>query len=232
MSDPGEAPQTAGQLLRQARQARGLSLADVAATTRIGVEHLAALEEDSADDLLAPLYVRSFLRTQAAAVGVSPEEVLALYDRQSGLAPAAEPVWEAEPTVRRVGGGAGRWARLAALLLGAALVVVVAVQALDRAGAGWLRRPAPPAAGLGPAQDQPGFGDETEALAEPAAAGGPDGANAAADSSGGGGDWAPSGEAGAAGADGADGAAGGEGGAPAVPSPAPADTSPPPGGSV
>lgn len=225
MSDPGEAPQTAGQLLRQARQARGLALADVAAATRIGVEYLAALEEDSADDLLAPLYVRSFLRAQAAAVGASPEEALALYDRQRGQAPAAEPVWEAEPTVRRVGGGAGRWLRLAALLIGAALVVAVAVRALDRAGPGWLRRPAPPAAGLGPAQDQPGPRGETGAPGEPAGAGGPDfagglgGAGAAADSSGGdAAGEAPSGPDDAA------------AGAPAAPARAPADTSAPSGG--
>ncbi len=82
---------TVGQLLGAARRERGLELPALAAATRISEQFLAALEADE-HDILPPLYIRSFLRTYAAALGLSADEVLARLDGQpAGAAPAAGP---------------------------------------------------------------------------------------------------------------------------------------------
>lgn len=66
-----------GQQLREAREARGLSLEDVAAETRIRLEYLEAIEQDNfaalPDDVVARGFVRNFART----VGLDPEALMA-----------------------------------------------------------------------------------------------------------------------------------------------------------
>ena len=130
-------PMTVGQLLGAARRERGLELSALVATTRISAQFLAALEADEYD-ILPPLYIRSFLRSYAAALGLSADDVLACLESQpAGVAPAADaaPFWEQEVTVRRVDGGESRrWLRWAALALAAVAVVFVAVRLLDHSG--------------------------------------------------------------------------------------------------
>jgi transcriptional regulator with XRE-family HTH domain len=137
MAESEDEPMTVGQLLGAARRERGLELPALAAATRISAQFLAALEADEYD-VLPPLYIRSFLRSYAAALGLSADEVLARLESQpAGVAPAAgaAPVWEQEVTVRRVDGGGSRlWLRWAALALAAVAVVFVAVRLLDHSG--------------------------------------------------------------------------------------------------
>ncbi|NOX61423.1 MAG: helix-turn-helix domain-containing protein, partial [Chloroflexi bacterium] len=64
-----------GQLLRQAREAQGLSLADVEEQTRIRQRYLAALEADDWDELPNEVVARGFLRTYAAFLGIDEPEV-------------------------------------------------------------------------------------------------------------------------------------------------------------
>jgi transcriptional regulator with XRE-family HTH domain len=137
MAESEDEPMTAGQLLGAARRERGLELPALAAATRISAQFLAALEADEYD-VLPSLYIRSFLRSYAAALGLSADEVLArLESPPAGVASAAgaAPVWEQEVTVRRVDGGGSRlWLRWAALALAAVAVVFVAVRLLDHSG--------------------------------------------------------------------------------------------------
>src|SRR5436305_216915 len=51
--------------LRQAREAKGLSIEQVAEITKIRGDHLRALEEGNFNIFSAPVYVRGFIRTYA-----------------------------------------------------------------------------------------------------------------------------------------------------------------------
>jgi cytoskeletal protein RodZ len=69
-----------GSSLRQARQQRELSVADVERSTRIRAKYLAALEEDSFDVLPGPAYVRGFLRTYAEELGLDGNLLVDAYN--------------------------------------------------------------------------------------------------------------------------------------------------------
>lgn len=63
-------PTTVGEQLREAREAKGLSLEDVAASTRIPTRHLISLEAGAWDKLPAPTYAVGFAKNYAGAVGL------------------------------------------------------------------------------------------------------------------------------------------------------------------
>jgi cytoskeletal protein RodZ len=65
-----------GVRLREAREARGLSLHEISATTRIAVGTLEALERNEVDSLPKGIFFRSFVRSYAAEVGLDPEATL------------------------------------------------------------------------------------------------------------------------------------------------------------
>ncbi len=65
-----------GQQLREAREARGLSLEDVAAETRIRLEYLEAIENDNFAALPDDVVTRGFVRNFARAVGLDPETLM------------------------------------------------------------------------------------------------------------------------------------------------------------
>lgn len=62
--------------LRQARQARGCTLDDLARETRIPFEALAAIDAGQFQRLPGGVYARAWIRTYAAAVGVDPVAAL------------------------------------------------------------------------------------------------------------------------------------------------------------
>ncbi len=61
---------TIGERLREAREAKGLSLEDVAGRTRIPVRHLVAIEREDWDALPAITYCVGFVRSYANTVGL------------------------------------------------------------------------------------------------------------------------------------------------------------------
>ncbi|MCD8488309.1 MAG: DUF4115 domain-containing protein [Desertifilum sp.] len=63
-----------GRYLRQARQDKALSLAQVADQTRIPQRLLQALEDGQLDRLPEPIYIKCFLRRYADALGIDGEE--------------------------------------------------------------------------------------------------------------------------------------------------------------
>ena len=75
---------TPGERLQEARTARGLSIADVSRQTKIPDRLLEAIELDDYQKLSGALYVKSFLRTYATCVNLDPQEILDLYERQTG----------------------------------------------------------------------------------------------------------------------------------------------------
>ena len=63
-------PITVGQQLREAREAKGLSVEDVAAATRIPTRHLSSIETSDWDKLPAATYTIGFAKNYASAVGL------------------------------------------------------------------------------------------------------------------------------------------------------------------
>lgn len=68
----------AGERLRAAREAAGLSLADIAARTRVTQRHLEAIEADDFGSLPSPTYSIGFARAYARAVGADEVVIAAL----------------------------------------------------------------------------------------------------------------------------------------------------------
>ena len=88
-----------GRALRAARQRRGKSLEVASRETRVRIDYLDALENESFEALGSDVYVRGFLRSYAKYLGLNHEKVIAVYERTSGRpSPAPAPV-ERSPTV-------------------------------------------------------------------------------------------------------------------------------------
>ena len=68
-----------GAWLRRQREVRGISLREIAETSRISLRYLEALEQDRFDLLPAPLFAKGFLREYAKFVGLDPDEVVNYY---------------------------------------------------------------------------------------------------------------------------------------------------------
>ena len=75
-----------GDLLRQTREAKGLSLPQVEEITKIRHKILEALEQGAYDQLPAPVFVKGFLRNYAVLLGLNPEEVIQKYKEEAGEA--------------------------------------------------------------------------------------------------------------------------------------------------
>jgi cytoskeletal protein RodZ len=73
---------TIGEMLREVRERRGLTLADAERETKIRQKYLAALEDDNLAALPGPLYVRGFLRNYALYLGIDGDEALEIYNIQ------------------------------------------------------------------------------------------------------------------------------------------------------
>jgi cytoskeleton protein RodZ len=72
-----------GESLRRERQARGISLQQIAADTRISMKMLQAIEEGDDEQLPAPVLIKGFLRAYAQRIGLDPEDVIIAY--QDGI---------------------------------------------------------------------------------------------------------------------------------------------------
>ena len=63
-------------MLRAARERRGLTLLQVSETTKISPSVLTALEADDVGNLPGGLFIRAFVRSYAAEVGLDPERTV------------------------------------------------------------------------------------------------------------------------------------------------------------
>ena len=92
------ARQGVGDHLRTAREAQGLSLADISAQTRVAERHLMTIEEGRFGDLAAPTYAVGFSRAYARAVGLDEAEIATrvrrIIDAQPHARPAPLPSFE------------------------------------------------------------------------------------------------------------------------------------------
>ena len=117
-----------GTFLRQAREQRGVSLQDLAVTTKISARVLEALERNDPSKLPGGIFSRSFVRAYAREVGVDPDVAVAnfvsAFPDESGAdeMPATTSAVEAESFEQR-----RRIFRVVVRLLG--VVVIVAILA-------------------------------------------------------------------------------------------------------
>lgn len=72
-----------GEEFRGAREARGLTLSDVAEQIHIRSVYLAQIEKENWAAIGAPVYVRGFLRTYARFLGVDAEQAVAQFNATS-----------------------------------------------------------------------------------------------------------------------------------------------------
>ena len=70
-----ETGQTAGERLRAAREAKNMTLEEIASTTRIPTRHLESLENGEWTKLPAPTYSVGFARSFATTVGLDRDEI-------------------------------------------------------------------------------------------------------------------------------------------------------------
>ncbi|RVU69930.1 MULTISPECIES: RodZ family helix-turn-helix domain-containing protein [Lactobacillus] len=77
-----------GDKLRSAREAKGLSIADIEKATKIQSRYLTAIEQNEFDKLPGDFYVRAFIRQYAQIVGLDGKELLSEYHQD---VPEAKP---------------------------------------------------------------------------------------------------------------------------------------------
>ncbi|HTC31129.1 MAG TPA: RodZ domain-containing protein [Candidatus Acidoferrum sp.] len=117
-----------GERFRAAREARGLTLSDVAEHIRIRSVYLAAIEDENWSAIGAPVYIRGFLRTYARFLGLEPEEVVAEFNSQASAPPAPVPTAPgAPPRTSYLADEAPPARALSPLIWAASLVAVVLI---------------------------------------------------------------------------------------------------------
>jgi cytoskeletal protein RodZ len=79
-----------GTQLKQARENRGISLRQIATSTKISVVALEALERGDFSRLPGGIFSRAFVRSYALEVGLNPDEVVAQFLVELGAAAPAE----------------------------------------------------------------------------------------------------------------------------------------------
>ena len=93
-----------GSYLRKEREVRGLSVAEIAQSTRIPIRLLRHLENDDFEELPADVFVRGYLRACARALGIPEQELLSrLAPTESLDQPATLPAVYASESGRRFG---------------------------------------------------------------------------------------------------------------------------------
>src|SRR4051794_10198598 len=74
-------PDTIGEKLRLAREARGIALRDISEQTRISIRYLEAIETDDYQRLPGGIFNRSFVRAYAKFIGYDENNALEDYAR-------------------------------------------------------------------------------------------------------------------------------------------------------
>lgn len=125
-----------GALLRQARAARGMSLAEVAASLKMSPRQIEAVEAEDYSRLSGATFIRGFIRNYAKLLKIDAAQVLAALEARTAL-PAAELCAPADSGVRmpsgadRQGKGTIAATLLALALLGIAVALYFNVVDLD-----------------------------------------------------------------------------------------------------
>lgn len=137
-SEPDE-PKSPGRLLAAARQARGMTVTEVALRLKFSPRQIEALEADRYDVLRGPAMVRGMIRTYARLIGADPGPLLEALHQPLDTGPVTmQPLAMEVPFPRVTPKGSFVYVMLSAVVVIAVLSVI----------AEWVLRPnAAPAAG-------------------------------------------------------------------------------------
>jgi cytoskeleton protein RodZ len=117
-----ESPLTVGETVARARAAAGMTVAQVAETTRIRSALISAIENDDFRPCGGDVYARGHLKSIATAIGIDPTALAAQLDEQLGSArEEAAPVAPVVQPTRLMDGGSGNGLASLAGTLGASL---------------------------------------------------------------------------------------------------------------
>ncbi|HSJ81121.1 MAG TPA: helix-turn-helix domain-containing protein [Thiobacillus sp.] len=116
MSESGQ--RLVGQILREAREAQGMTQEDAAARLRLMQRQVEAMETDDFESLGQPVFARGFVRNYARLLGLAPEALLARMEGAPAEPTAVSPAAPQQPHSWLT----SPW--LILLLLGLLLVVV------------------------------------------------------------------------------------------------------------
>jgi len=117
-----------GARLRAVREARGMSLRDIAATTKISLMALEALERNNVSRLPGGIFSRAFVRAYAKEVGLDPErtvrEFVERFPDDLDSAPTGDTIRVGESKIANNGADSRSRLRWLGLAVTVALIVV------------------------------------------------------------------------------------------------------------
>ena len=114
-----------GAWLRRQREARDISLREIADSSKISLRYLEAFEQDRFDILPARVFAQGFLREYAKYVGLDPDEVVNHYLASQQEADTEEATGEERAEPKRAGTSSSWWFHVL-LVIGVAATLVLA----------------------------------------------------------------------------------------------------------
>lgn len=126
-----------GSILRRCREFHGITLEEASETTKIGISHLKALEDDQIHEFANQAYLKGFLRIYATYLGLNSDDVARMYEKLFGVK-GEKPDTTRAATVRPK--LAPRYISIKKLLFPAILLAIILI-----ASTFYRRTPPPPA---------------------------------------------------------------------------------------
>lgn len=115
-----ESTQSAGQMLRKAREAKGLSINEMAKALRLTAAQIENLEADQFLEFRTPTFVRGYLRAYAKQVNIDESALFSVFEQQDNRKPDVGEMRSFSHKEARKRGDKGT------MLIGACVVLVVA----------------------------------------------------------------------------------------------------------
>lgn len=141
-----------GAVLRRCREFHGITLEEASETTKIGISHLKALEDDQIREFANQAYLKGFLRIYATYLGLDSGDVARMYDKLFGVQGAKPDPARSSATPPRP---PRRLISLKKMLIPAFLLAVILITAtfFKRPPEPLVRQPQPAAVAAPPRQD-------------------------------------------------------------------------------
>lgn len=129
-----------GKILKEAREARGLTLEAVEEETKIRRKYIQALEQEQFQILPGPIYAKAFLKNYAKFLNINVEEILEAYKQQFAVETAPEET--VKPTEEKIKGKKPGKPRYWLYLVAAILILGIIASIVYGTRGMWLNRAA------------------------------------------------------------------------------------------